>query len=195
MILNIRGTSGSGKSTLTRLLMEETKARELRRTVKDARGKEREKIFGYEGVLDGKPVFFVGPYTSPCGGCDAVKTQDEVCDLVETFARQVEQGGHVVFEGLLVSGGFQRYVDLARKLSNHKWLFAFMDTPVDVCLRRIQNRRQARGDERPFNPENTIGRHASVNKLLPRFRAEGFRAEHVPHGEPLPAVLAWLRGA
>jgi predicted kinase len=156
--VNVRGTSGSGKSTLVRAFMGDARVAHT-----NAEGK-------IEGYVSGG-VYVVGKYETPCGGCDAVPTQDEVGRRVRQ-AR--ERGYHVLFEGLLISGLFgERYRDLATACA--PFLFAYLDTPLEVCLERVQARRAARGDTRPFNPHNTILKYHDVLRTRRKIEDAGFQ--------------------
>lgn len=129
--INLRGTSGSGKSYAVVKLIKALNGRPLR-SAKDG------KILGYE-LDDG--VFVLGSYENECGGCDAIRTQDEVCRLVEKYTKRYRL---VVFEGVIVGLIFQRYIDLSRRVGGIVW--AYIDTPYEMCLDRILMRRHARGD-------------------------------------------------
>src|SRR5678815_5091805 len=99
LVVNIRGTSGSGKSTIVRGIMAKGA------TVIPI-GEDR-KPDGYiiTGPLFKRPVYVVGPYTTACGGCDQITTQDEICDRIRAYSTL----GDVLVEGLLMSHSFARY--------------------------------------------------------------------------------------
>lgn len=141
MIINIRGTNGSGKSTLVRTLLgiadrgalEGARAREVPIvgfTTPD--GKPRS-ISGLEAPERG--LIAVGSYRNECGGSDGIKTQDLVCEAVTAAAGKAR---HVLFEGVIVSTLFSRYLALSARLGGMVW--AYLDTPVEVCLERIATR-------------------------------------------------------
>lgn len=179
-IINIRGTSGSGKSTLVRSLIQAFRGQ----PIIGARGK----IQGY--VLD-NGTRVVGSYENPCGGCDAVPTQDEVCDLVQRFAAE----GNVVFEGLLVSGLFSRYNSLADQLAlrGHHTIFGFLSTPIEECISRVQERRMRRGNSKPFSPVNTIAKFHAVVSTSAKLSAAGKDVRTLPHDRSaLEMLTEWL---
>src|SRR5208283_34697 len=109
-IVNIRGTSGAGKSTLVRRFLDTYNGQALRGPDGKIRGYvcRAKSEYGLQG-----DVYIVGSYERPTGGCDGVKTQDEICDRVREFAAL----GDVLYEGLLVSGLFGRYNALAEELT------------------------------------------------------------------------------
>jgi adenylate kinase family enzyme len=173
-IINIRGTSGSGKSTLVRRLME-------------AHGPVTPlgspKVQGYQC---GPGLRVVGRYTTACGGCDGIKTQDEICARVREYA----QHGHVVFEGLLASGLHSRYRDLAREMGG--FTFAFLNTPLDVCLARVVRRRFAKGNFEPLDPSQTVAKHKVVQRVARYLEHDGFPVVWLPWPDPLPVLEAVL---
>lgn len=192
-IVHLRGTSGSGKSWLVWQLLNDPMGcwvddQGPHLTLATSQGKVVTR--GYRSGT--WRIAVVGPYRTPCGGCDAVPTQDEIGARIHRYAAL---GDHVVFEGLLASGLQSRYEALARALATlgHRYYALFLDTPLDVCLARIQARRAARGDTRPLNAQNTIAKHGAAQKCLPRLRALGLHAELLPMGQPglsrLRAVL------
>lgn len=181
-IVNIRGTSGSGKTTLIRLF-------------RDHVGGwlpvgQPNKPIGYT-CADGTMV--VGPYENTCGGCDAVKTQDEIGARVRAFAHDAPR---VLMEGLLMSHLFGRWAALSEELQASGLAdgitFAFLDTPLETCLARVQARRDARGATKPFNPTITTNDWGSVRRTADKFRAAGLRVVALNHADPLPDLLGAL---
>lgn len=164
MIINIRGTSGSGKTYAVRRLVEEL----VRPPVSHLRDvywktKTGHKIIAQVVHTDLIPIYVIGNYSANvCGGCDGITSQNMVCSLVRHFS----QFGHVIFEGLILSHLYARYVALDGELTGvgERYVWAFLDTPLETCLERVQQRRDARGDDRPFNPDNTIGKYESIIK-------------------------------
>lgn len=137
MILNIRGTNASGKTTIVKRLITELNGQPI---MGEEFGKER--IMGYE--LDGG-VRVVGRYNVGCGGCDTfhTKTIDGVkVKGVDTIEKLVQEwagtGHHVVFEGLIVTSVFTRWVGLSQRTGGMVW--AFLDTPLEECRRRVSER-------------------------------------------------------
>ena len=144
MIINIRGTNGSGKTWTVRQLINAYAATPI------MCGKY---IEGYQ--CGGARV--VGRYDRPSGGCDAIKTQDEVCNLVRSYSAH----GPVIFEGLLVSGIFDRYRKLSSEYIDYRWVF--LNTPLDICLGNISARRMQVGKSKEFDPVNVISEGIRVN--------------------------------
>ena len=172
MIINIRGTSGSGKTHTVRSFM-------------NAYGPD------ISIPLDGKstaahvfyykmqPVYLIGSYKNVCGGCDAIPTQDIACSLVRHFSKF----GHVLFEGLLMSHLFARYNALYNELTEvgEKFVIAYMDTPLELSIERVKQRRLDKGNTKEFNPQNTISHHESTLTTYDKFKKVGADVRWIKH--------------
>ena len=146
MIINIRGTSGTGKSTLVTNLMDKYETVGTKQDYvlgkRDTIGpRTKMKTVGY--TLENK-VHIVGRYETKCGGCDTIKTQDQVFQLVVDAANNVKHD-HVIFEGLLTCNSYGRWKELAEQ---QPFFFLFLDTPIEVCLDAVIVRRMERGKTR-----------------------------------------------
>ena len=178
MILNIRGTHGSGKSWLVHQLL--SKGNE---PITNGYGS----ILGYELPWCGGSV--VGKYVTACGGCDGIKTADEVCSRVREFSKRFD---HVVFEGILVSHTFKRYSALANELDNF-W-FLFLDTPLAMCISRVKARRKAKGNTKPFDPRNVVKDYHNVYGTVKQKCLDAqHNVEVLSWKDPLPRVLEMLQ--
>ncbi len=157
MIINLRGTSGSGKSTIVRTLMK------MYDRVEPT--EECQRIVGYTCFRAGNPLYVVGRYTTPCGGCDTLNGMDYIYNFIHTAAGA---GKDVIFEGLIVASDTKRCIAL-----KEKWplLVIELSTPIDICLAGVQARRDARGDTRPLNPSNTKAKAHQVEIQRKHWRA------------------------
>lgn len=179
MIVNLRGTHGSGKSTVVRAVIDRYP------TVPVTNGGRRPE--GYRvGVpwLD-RPVMVVGPYTTACGGCDAIQPFSLIFPLVDRYAAE----GHVLFEGALVSTSGTERVRRMVELYGSELVVAVLDTPLGTCLERILARRRARGDDRPLNPKNTTDKYNGVLRCAEKARGVGARVVTVDHRRAVAQVL------
>ena len=75
-------------------------------------------------------------------------------------------------------------------------MFAFLDTPLSVCLARIAARRLAKGNDKPVDPKNTAVKHANIVKGIPKITGEfGRRGIIIDHRKAVPQVLGLYRNA
>jgi len=170
MILNVRGTHGSGKSTIVQDI--------LKKYVSAPIGPRPERPEGYKVTIPGlsKPLFVVGPYATQCGGCDAIQPYDLIWPRVEAYAIR----GHVLFEGALVSSSVGN-IGRAMAARKKSCVVCFLDTPLEVCLYRIRQRRAAKGDTRPLDPKNTAVKHHAVEVSRPKLEDLGLRCVTLKH--------------
>lgn len=163
MIINLRGTSGSGKSTLVKTVMD----RCVKRIAVRAKDGGKRPI-GYICELpNGKWLAVVGHYEIACGGCDTIS------DMNEVFARVKEAhdlGYHVLFEGAIVSTLARNVIEL--HLAGYPVEVISLNTPLDVCLASINDRRMAKHREREaavraYNKEIIDGKRRGKLKDVP----------------------------
>lgn len=182
-IVSIRGTHGSGKSTIAKKIIDKYKG--------VPRLNEKGKPLGYEVQLPAANLFIVGPYVTACGGCDAVQPYSEIWPMVDRYA---QMGWDVLFEGALVSssyGSIGHAMNYWQTNQGAKCVFAFLDTPLDVCLQRIAARRAARGNFEPVNPLNTTVKHQNVLRTKDQMRKLGsaISIADIDHKKPVQQVL------
>jgi thymidylate kinase len=162
MLINLRGTHGAGKSTIVRALCNESAAQPIY-------GVLRQRPEAYELTFAGKTkAFVIGPYNTPCGGCDAVQPYELICPLIEKYAA----AGHVIFEGALISSCWGAVGRLMERWMREA-IVVFLDTPADECVRRVKARRLQRGDGRAFDPAHLIQKHATIARLKQKLDAAG----------------------
>jgi hypothetical protein len=155
MLINVRGTSGAGKTTVVRALMASCP----HKPIYGALGLRLPEA--YKLTLP-HPVFVIGPYLTPCGGCDRIVPFALIPQLIEKYAQQ----GHVLFEGMLLSTCFGV---IGQLMETRDSVVMFLDTPLDVCIARVQARRRAAGNFRPFNPKLLAQKHAIIARLKDKF--------------------------
>jgi predicted ABC-type ATPase len=169
--VNIRGTNGSGKSTLARRFFGEN----------DATVSLVNQTFRHErkGVVEMVPLHVkgrinpdtltcvIGNYDTMAGGLDKVKLFAGQFAAIEA-ALALADVQTVVAEGVLASTVFGSWAEHATKLAErgHRVIWAFMTTPVEVCLRRIQQRNGGK----PIKEELVRDKWSQIDKV--RQRAE-----------------------
>lgn len=181
IILRISGTFGSGKTTAVRQFLNGYPSEELRNSAN--------KLMGYKVDASSAgislPIYVVGKYDNVCGGTDAISTQKEIADRVIS----AHKFGHVIYEGALVSGsGLAGAVTMAVHETDCD-VYAFLDTPQEVCIERVIGRRAAAGNEKEFNPKNLIHKFVSVVNTYKALRAEGYTTYLINHRDPHPALV------
>lgn len=154
MIVKIHGTHGSGKSTLVRELMKRWRFGELQDNHYEA-----PLLYGQPLARRFERAVVLGPYRTACGGMDAVGANDTRLALVRAWKDRPE--AIVFFEGVLASTTYGGLGEMSER-SRVKWVYLFLDTPAEECVRRVRERRHQRGDLRPFDPERS---------LLPKIKA------------------------
>lgn len=185
IILNIRGTHGSGKSTIVKSLLTRYDAPPL--------GFNLKKPDGYAITISwlDKPVYVVGSYMTACGGCDGIQPYSLIWPRVVRYATL----GHVIFEGALVSSS---YGNIGRDslVYGDDFVFAFLNTPLPICLERIAARRKAKGNDKPLDPKNTEYKYNNIQKSIPKIRDEfKRRVITLNYLRPVAQLLGVLREA
>lgn len=186
-IINIRGTSGSGKSTVAREFLQ----RYPNEPLLDAKNK----VLGYrvdlssEGVQE--PLYVVGRYTSPCGGGDTLR--DEADAVAKCAAAQ--HLGHVLMERMLTSGSGPKGQFASAFAENPDIIYAVLDTPLEVCLERVVQRRAAEGNTKPFKPDNTVSKWYQTRRAAALLFDEGKDVRSLPYTDAFNTVLSYLKEA
>jgi thymidylate kinase len=159
MLINLRGTNGAGKTSVVWSLM----GRCPHKPIYGALGSRLPEAYVLMPELS--PVYLIGPYLTPNGGCDRVMPFALIPQLIETYAQQ----GHVIFEGLLMSTFYGEIGRMIMETQNS--VVMFLDTPLDVCIKRVKARRKMAGNFRPFNPKLLAQKHATIARLKHKFGA------------------------
>lgn len=172
MIINIRGTHGSGKSTILRNLIN------YYDSVPDNRGER--KPHGYKLESPYGIIWVVGSYERECGGCDTIQPYSLIWPRVVEYS----ETGHVLFEGALVSNSYGN-IGRDSECYGSEFVFAFLDTPLDVCIQRILKRRTERGNTKPFDPNKSVVRiYNSNQRVMEKALDLGRRVVVLNHKKP-----------
>jgi thymidylate kinase len=172
MLISLRGTNGSGKSTVVKGLFDVTKPHKLLYGVLGPRLPE-----AYQITIKAKqPTFVLGPYITPCGGCDRLIPFDIIPPLIEKYAAK----GHVIFEGVIVASIYGQIGRLMEKYKKNS-IMLFLDTPMEECIKRVQSRRDDREDGREFDPKNLTTKFRACQRVREKVTADGImRVEDAP---------------
>lgn len=182
MIINLRGTSGSGKSTIVRKVMERYASKS--RVTEEGR---RQPI-GYICARGARPLAIIGHYETACGGCDTVPKMEKIYELVR---KAHSNGMDVIFEGLLISADVNRTAALHEE--GLPLTVIALDTPLDVCIDSVNERRHARNpDLPPVKTKNTESKYKGVKKSMERLRAAGVTAIEADRDAALAKCLELL---
>jgi len=183
MIIDIRGTHGSGKSSIPIALIKLHNAVPILGRPLTYGGNVG--ILGYE--VGEYNLRILGRYETQCGGCDGIKTQDEIKARVTEWAKD----GHVMLEGILVSHTFGPWDKFA---TNKPWRFCFLDTPLQTCIDRVNTRRAAAGKGPLEDPKNIIKDWKQIRSLHPKFEAAGHNTRWIPHDSAYSTIADILEG-
>lgn len=178
MIVQVIGPNGAGKSTVVRRLLKA----------------DGEPLYGTHELILGYSVpryqtGVVGRYTSPCGGCDTISSQDEVKARIKKFAKHYK---HVVFEGVIVSTCFGSYLDFLTELGK-PFTFAFLLPTIEECTRRVEKRRTARDAKGTWNKDALVSKHNYVSRMLQRCKDEGIKHVELDPSTPYNKLITLLR--
>ena len=187
-IIVIKGTNGSGKSSVVRALMAHL-------------GTPTPVLFdgeeaGYRCKYDNHWVFILGKYKTVCGGLDASFSYKGAAEDVLLCLDLLAENGHVVCEGVIAMtsygfGRLARFVNTQTAKGNHV-IFASLDTPVELCLKRVRARRKQAQNKKLFDPEKLAEKYASVLRSQNKMQAAGYDTRILPHEEPLQTLLRWF---
>jgi len=180
MIVNIRGTGGAGKSTLVRAVMS-WYPEKIPHFVEG-----RKQPMGYtlhKANRAGKPLYVPGHYETACGGCDTIKTLDQIFDTVKSHH---ESGEDVLFEGMLLCDDTKRTIGLSQETP--EFVVIGLTTPIDQCCANIRKRREAGGNDKPLNEKNTRTRYERDKKHLEKLKSAGLDVRTLVYEDALDTI-------
>jgi len=179
-LLNIRGTNGSGKSVVVRRLMKHFGWKALR--------DKASKIWAYR-LKHKPPLYVLGRYETPCGGCDTIHVFRDVYSLLAKLSEK----GSVIFEGLLPSSDVKQTLLFRGSHPGRHFLIGVLDTPVWRCINRVERRRTAKGNRKPLNPTNLISKDRGVKTSSETLKKAGFDVRVLPHKKAFKTALRWIQ--
>jgi hypothetical protein len=164
-VINVRGTTGSGKTSIIRALMNhQTFSPPL--TIS-------------EGVVGhySRDYALIGPYRegSNFGGVDAIK---KISYVNPAIAKALQTRPTVIFEGLLISHSYDRWVEFSKRLQGvqmelgekpHGLIMAFITPPFRENIKRLKKRNNIKGSLRESKGNkfilNFISRYKSICRI------------------------------
>jgi hypothetical protein len=180
LIINIRGNSGSGKTFLTREFMKKCTPPESW----DNTGEPDQSL-----MFEGQFWVVLGRYGNVCGGCDTIKTQAEIVRRIKFYTKE---GAHIWVEGLILSTIYGTVGEFSERYGD-RWVFAYLNTPIETCIERIKARRRAAGNEKPLNETNTRARVSTILRNREIVESHGRRTMTLSWRDPLPVILKLIR--
>jgi len=187
MIINIRGANGSGKTTVAKaFLRPEDGLTEVELCANPVPKKQPAFVMGT--INAAKDTTIVGPYKTACGGMDALPNF-EVCRIAIRSAAKLSR--NVICEGVLASTVFGSWADFAIAMNmTTVFAFAYLQTPVEECLRRIK----IRNGGKEIKEELVHGKIKAVAATRVRAIEAGFTVYDLPLELPEQAVAKILAG-
>lgn len=188
MIINLRGTNGSGKSTVAKGLMKGLEPNNVGLVeYKTPAGRPAHVMGTRVPDLD---LIVVGKYTTACGGCDTIKTQDLCKEAVKAASKLAS---NVFFEGILASTLFSGYLALSQELKKARkggLVWCYLDTPLEKCLQRIQQRNGGKA----INEQLVADKVRAIEATRIKAEAAGETVKVIRHGQALKQILEVLNG-
>jgi hypothetical protein len=109
-------------------------------------------------------IIVAGKYATACGGFDSVPTQAVAKEVV----RLASELGPTLFEGVVISTIFEPWL-LWRRSTGIPMVWGFLDTPLEVCLGRIQERNGGK----PIKEDLVAGKWRTINRVKEKAEAAG----------------------
>lgn len=198
LVIKLGGTNGSGKTSVARALLEKYKMTPIEHK------KGRPYVYGGDGPKDHR-VIVLGPYVTACGGCDAISDKHDRLALLREYADPTSDR-IVFYEGLITGKTYGAMGAMSEEVGQKgRWLYAFMDTPFEVCVERVRNRRYEGAIAKNASPEEAL-LHAnaldaertmrptfkSIISTEQRAREAGHQTLWLPHDKTPAQIVAKL---
>jgi hypothetical protein len=136
------------------------------------------KPVAYLDYFNGTPLYILGSYENVCGGMDTISDKADRLALIKKY---MNKEGVVIFEGL-ITGKTYGAIGAVSDRQKGRWVYAFMDTPWEVCVERVLARRREKGNDAPFDPLRTMWpTFKACASVAARAKAEGHHVVWVNH--------------
>lgn len=157
-VIQIRGTSGSGKTWVMRGVMKELARLLIERTSVYTEGRKKPEYYKY-----GCGHYVCGHYESTCGGCDNIGSAAKVYELYQKIFA-LDSRAIILSEGLLLSEDSK----WTQQLDDVK--IVYLATDIEKCIEQIKARREAAGNDKPLNENNTRQRIRAIQSSKEKLR-------------------------
>lgn len=145
-VVKLAGCSGSGKSDLFRNIIDMARLQPHRNGLK---------IESYRGMHKGVNLAVLGSYVNQCGGMDGIQGKDKRIDMILRYASK--PNSITFMEGLIVGKCYGQIGKISEGEKEFgRWLYAWLDTPLEICVDRVIKRRYAKGNTKPFDADRTM---------------------------------------
>jgi hypothetical protein len=118
---------------------------------------------------------------------DTITDVKDALALIDKYAAI----GDVIHEGLLQST-YYGVMGEHSKTYGDNYLYAFLDTPVELCIQRVVDRRARANNTRPFNPDLTRAKHNTIERLKARVKILGHNVATIRHDGDMTSQLMLL---
>jgi hypothetical protein len=179
-VVNLRGANGSGKSTIVKKFLA-TGFKELHGMI----GPRRPEAYEVRLAKLREPLFVLGPYETSTGGVDALGAPlIDFLYMLEKYAKR----GHVLFESVIISTTFGA---VGAWMVDHKddVIVAYLDTPLDECLKAITARGALVGTT------NVAEKVKSVSRTKTLMEEAGIRTELLTRDTAFDSIGGWFKHA
>lgn len=193
--IQIRGTSGSGKSTLMKKLIDFIDTKYMEPVyLERPKTAHHYDIVPEEGRNYSKHINLVGPYhLEHSGGLDLLgKEERKLPNLYAFYVANHHKSIVTISEGIMQSEDTKWTMELIKEVPTR---IVYLNTPIDECLRRIDKRRKAQGNERPLNRKKTIDRMGTIERArlkLMALKSTNLKIYKVNCANAFHLIKSWL---
>lgn len=185
VIVKVGGVNGSGKTALARAIMNIGTWVEVLEPAGKHRVQRPEAYLCTDGPFVGWVV--LGSYRNVCGGMDTMTDKDDRLALVRKWADN-KKVRCVFFEGMMTGHTYGAFGAMSEEAAHTgRWVYVFMDTPFEECVRRVLERRKAAGNLDPFDPDKSMKTtHRGCLSVQRIAKLQGHETYFVDHQELPP---------
>lgn len=161
MIIDLRGTNGSGKTSIVQKFVIQS-------------------IEIEGGYLYQDRLFILGPYYDDTGnflstgGCDKL-TSDEIEELIHKYRHKYD----ILLEGADVSTSYKRWEKIAIDIGFHDYIFIFLNTSLDVCIKNKEERKKKFNRTRTGNNTNLVNKFHACSIVESYLKKKGYQTYNI----------------